>query len=57
MKHKTDPRIHGSDKLPTKGVIGAGGGKGERDMLPDKDVSRDPKKGGKVAVWKTGKTG
>mgnify|MGYP003678310635 CR=1 FL=1 len=29
---------------------------GENTMLPNKDLTRDPK-AGKPAVWKTGKTG
>jgi hypothetical protein len=52
----SDPRLQGRYKLPSGGVIGQGGGVGEGTRLPDKDVTRDPK-GGKEAVWKTGKTG
>ena len=51
-----DGRLAGGYKVPAKGVIGQGPGKREHNMLPDKDVTRDPKPG-KAATWKTGPTG
>jgi len=51
-----DGRLAGGYQVPAKGVIGQGPGKREHNMLPDKDVTRDPKPG-KAATWKTGPTG
>lgn len=57
MKGKGDPRTRGSHKVPSKGVIGAGGGVGEKDMLPNKSVVRDHSPQRKAPTWKTGKSG